>query len=221
MKGFFYFLAGILFLSGCAAPLVRVIDEKEVPRPFKNVMVVYVDGNIDFHFLDSTTYNICVRPAFSDTGKFVARNDAENLLSEYLSSSHTKIIKSGDLFTYDYNSYADFTNQIDSLRIEAVLLVDFTRYSHTAYNTGTRLSTSPYYFNHRDKFKAPTTAKSMFQCYLVDPKTRFSVWTAQLDARGKGKDLTEGSGNTRLTLRSSTVKDISKGLVDGGYIYAY
>ena len=215
MKRFLHFLTGIILFSGCAAPLVRVIDKKEVSKPFSNILIIYVDGNIDFHFLDSTTYDICVRSCFSDASKFATRSSAEDMLFDRLSTLHTKINKSSDLFTADYNRYPDFIDQINKLGIDAVLLIDFGKFPHTAYNSGTRLSTSPYYFNHADKDKAPSTINSVFQCWLVDVKTKFPVWSAQLDAKGKKLDPVNNN------LHPSTVKDIWKSLVDGGYIFPY
>jgi len=44
--------------------------KKGYPKPFTNILAVYVDGDMDFSVFDSTTYNISIRPRYKRMDKF-------------------------------------------------------------------------------------------------------------------------------------------------------
>ncbi len=186
--------------------------EKKRNRPaFSQILAIYVDNDIDFSVFDSTTYNICIKSIFTDSAGFDARNNTEGLIGNYLSTPRSSIVKSSDLFDMYTNSYGDFTRQVDSLGIEAILIVHVRRYSYTNHvlpyvqkNISSSASVGA-----GGSYRTPNAA---FECYLIEPHAYFPVWKAALDVKGKGYY------NGKRVLKTSMLEQLQKGLVNGGYI---
>jgi hypothetical protein len=63
-------LFAVLLLTGRAVRTINVLEKKDTPKPFTNILAVYVDGDMDFSVFDSTTYNISIRPRYKRMDKF-------------------------------------------------------------------------------------------------------------------------------------------------------
>jgi hypothetical protein len=207
------FAFGFLFilLTGCAGTTLNVVEKKETARPFSKILVIFVDSDIDFSVFDSTTYNICIKSVFTDSAGYDTRNNTEGLIFNYLSTPRSLIVKSSDLFDRYTNSYDDFTRQVDSLGIDAILIVHVRRYSYTNHILPTvqKNISSSASVGAGGSYRTPNAA---FECYLIEPHAYFPVWKAALDVKGKG--YYNGKG----VLKTSMLEQLQKGLVSGGYI---
>jgi hypothetical protein len=218
MKRFFFLSLCIALLAGCAVPSMSVVVKKEATKPFSKVLVIYLDEACDFSMFDSTTYNICVKGSFIKTDNFEVRTKVEKLLSEQLSSSGTAIIRGSALYKTRAVGYGDFTRSIDSLGIDAILLVDFQKYMHdmhidapTRAGNGIQINSgvAPGYNGNGVEHQV---LNSGFQCYLISPRNMLApLWIAQLGARGDHYTGKKG-------LNESLAEKIAKGLKGMGYI---
>jgi hypothetical protein len=204
----------LLFLtSGCAVSSLSVIEKKETLKPFSNILVVYVDNDIDFSVFDSLTYNICLKPSFSDTASLNTRGNTEKLLSDGLSAPRSNIIRSSDVFGPDFDSYYEFMAQMDSLGVDAILLVHLHGYTYSNHElpvyerpVGSNPRT---YVRVGGSFNTPNGA---FACYLIKTHDYLPLWKAEVDVKGKGYY------NGKRALKSDMVGKIENSLVTCGYI---
>ncbi len=200
----------LFLLEGCASSSINVLEKKETPKPFSSILVVYVDGDIDFSVFDSLTYDICLRPSFIDTASLAVRSNTEVLLSDGLSAPRSVFFHASDFFGPDLNSYAEFTTQMDSLHIDAILLIHIHHYTYTRHDISVAtpdgsagqlaLSTTT-----TASFGTPNAA---FACYLIRPHEYLPVWRAEVDVKGK-------SYNGKRVLRSSMVSKLENSPRDG------
>src|SRR5450432_1708046 len=110
MRPLFALVFALILLSGCAVSSINVLEKKDTPKPFSKIMVVYVDGDIDFAVFDSLTYNICIRPSFMDTA---GRGNTESIICNGLSSPRSAFMRSSDYFDSGFNSYGIFSADLD------------------------------------------------------------------------------------------------------------
>jgi hypothetical protein len=216
MRSLFALFISITLLSGCAVSTINVLEKKDTPKPFANILAIYVDGDIDFSVFDSTTYNICIRPGFVDTAGLAARITTEGLLSDGLSAPRSVFYKSSDIFGPTLNSYGDFRAQMDSLRIDAILLIHLHRYTYTKhplpdanYPLGPSGGNFYVYSKASGTYRTPNAA---FACYLIRPNEYLPLWKAEVDVKGKGFI------NGKHILRADMVTKLEKTLVTEGYI---
>jgi hypothetical protein len=205
------FVLLFLLLTGCATTTLMVVEKKETAKPFSKILAIYVDGDIDFSVFDSTTYNICIKSAFTDSAGYGVRSGTEELIANYLSTPRSLVLKSSDLFDLYTNSYGDFIRQVDSAGIDALLIVHVRRYSYTRHilpGVEKNISSSGS-VGAGGSYRTPNAA---FECYLIEPHAYFPVWKAALDVKGKG--YYNGKG----ILKTSMLEQLQKGLVSGGYI---
>jgi hypothetical protein len=218
MKQLLIFFSYAIILTGSATSSINVVEHKDPSKPFSKVLAIYVDGDFEFRFFDSTTCNICIKSCFTDAADFEIRSKAENVLHDKFSSSQTTIVKSSDIFNTDVNSYDDFKKQIDSLGIDGILLISRRHYTHTSH----ALPRGAYSPNGHESFNANDplsrgssyqTPNAVFDCYLLKSESYFTLWQAQLDVKGKGHYNGKGA------LRSSMAARLAKNLTDGHYIF--
>lgn len=202
----------ILVLSGCAVSL-KVIDRREPSMPYKNVLVMYLHEGCDFTIFDSISYNICVQSSFAKEGSLAIRDKAEAFIANELTTSGTAVLKSSDFSGDTFNSYAGFKHLLDSAAIDAVLLIDFRNYRHTANPIPTPVAARSM---NTPAFNAPGKAykklKAGFDCYLIPSKSLyFPVWYAEQEV--EGRSAAEDNG-----LKHNMAVKIADALKQGGYI---
>jgi hypothetical protein len=139
------------------------------------------------------------------------RKNVEEKIKKDLASNGTIIIKSSDVLTEHINSYSDFTRLIDKQTIEAVLLVDFHRYSRTenesqpmgTYQKGQYIPNQPMHYK---------TLNAAYACYLMNPKNAaVPYWHAEIGLKGK-----LGAGKNGLN--SGMAHQLAETLRSNGYI---
>ena len=229
MKQLLIFLLCTELLSGCAATSVNVLEHKKPSKPFSKLLAIYIDGNFELKFLDSSFFNICIQPTLADTNNTSIRYDAEDVLSKKFSSSGTSIVKSSDIFNSAVNSYNDFIKQINDLGIDGILLVSRGSYSHTIHELPSISSPIPNPVLSAVPMGNPVflpvqtsvsvggrsykTPNVTFECYLFKSNTYFPLWKAQLDTKGKGYY------NGKAALQNSMAQQLAKSLTDNHYIF--
>jgi hypothetical protein len=216
MRPLFALVFALALLSGCAVSSINVLEKKDTPKPFSKILTVYVDADIDFAVFDSLTYDICIRPVFVDTANQQTRVNTEGIISDGLSAPRSVFFKSSDLFGPSYNSYADFNAEMDSLGIDAILLIHLHRYTYTPhqlpdanYPLGPSGGNIHAYGKVSGTYLTPNAA---FACYLIRPREYLPLWKAEVDVKGKG------FVNGKHILRADMVSNLEKTLVLEGYI---
>ena len=182
------FLALILLVrlcTGCASSSINVVDKKPPTLPYSRVLVVYVEEGCDFTLFDSLTYNICLRSCFLNADNYNMRMQVKDMLSKELTTA-TTIIRSTDILDAYNNSYDYFRRTIDSMHIDALLLVDFRHntktkhqapsFSHSIGTAGTTSAGGGLTYN---------TLNAEYACYLIKTSNiNFPIWTAALGTKG-------------------------------------
>ncbi len=209
-------MSGITLLTGCAVSSINVLEKKDTPKPFSNILAIYVDGDIDFSVFDSTTYNICIRPSFIDTTDMTARVTTEGLISDGLSAPRSVFYRSSVIFGPTLNSYDDFRAQMDSLRIDAILLIHLHRYTYTGHPLPDAIyplrPTTGNFHVRGELHGTYLTPNAAFGCYLIRPHEYLPLWKAEVDVKGKGY------ANGKHVLRTDMIDKLEKTLVVEGYI---
>ncbi len=224
----FIVACSIAFLfAGCATPLI-VTSKRPVEKPFSRILAIYVDDPFEFSAFDSVTYDIGVRSCFRDSTDFPQRNRAETILYEQFDMTQTDVVKSADIFDKNLNSYDDFRKQLDSLEIDAILLVNLHGLNHSsgdnANNGGLAYSSAggiplgggtvgKTYIGF-NPFEHSDATDATFQCYLIRRNEFFPVWTASFGATRRGRNGT-GSFAGKIT---KGMRVMTQKLADGGYI---
>lgn len=215
MKGIIVLSLALLFMiagTGCVSSSITVLEKKYEPtRPFGKVLLVYIDEGCDFSVFDSTTYNICMRSNFMNPDNMELRKSVEDKIVHDMSSAGTTILKSSASLNVRTNSYNDFVHLIDQQAIEAILLVDFHRYSRTenesqpmgSYQKGEYIPNRPMHYK---------TLNAAYECYLINPKNvAVPYWRAEIGLRGK-----IGAGKSGLN--SGMAHQLAQTLQSNGYI---
>ena len=210
MRSPFLLYSGLFLLTACSVSSVNVLERKETPKPFAKIMTVYIDGDIDFAVFDSLTYNICIRPAFQDTGSLFVRSNTETLLSDGLASPRSAIVRSTDFFGLDMNSFAGFNAEMDSLGVDAVLLIHRHRYTHKLHELSPAFSEGSPVQTYMPT-RSHSTPNGAFACYLFKPHEYLPVWKGEIEVKGKGY-------NGDKMMNPAMVVNLEKSLVAGGYL---
>jgi len=211
MKKLFVLACGILLFSACTETHFTVKSKKEPTTPYTKVLVVYLEQACDFSLFDSTAYNICIRSSFLNADGIELRKLVEGRIKKHLASKGTLVLRSSDIFDIDYNDYSCFRKAIDSLGIDAILMVGLRSYSHddhmTMAITPNVAGTSPYIPAQPYK-----TLNAFFICDLFNTKSIYiPIWTADIEE--KGERFTGSNG-----LNQKMIKKVAENLKKSHYI---
>ncbi len=185
MKQLFILANAVFLFSACTSPSVIVRNKKEPTRPYTRILAVYLEEGCDFSLFDSTAYNICLRSCFLKTESFGLRSLVETRIQKHLRTSGTRVLQSSDLFDAYNCDYAYFRRCIDSLGIDAILMVGLRSYSHDEHETPATLPdrSNNYTYTPGQKFK---TLNAFFVCDLINTKSLYiPVWRAEIEEKGK------------------------------------
>jgi hypothetical protein len=214
------------FFSGCY-PTSVVISQKP-DTVFSRVMVIFEDEGCDLMRFDSLSYQICLQSCFRSKKKFALRKKVENMFVKKFQGMETGLVLSSDLFNPGINSYADFMKAIDSLHIDALLILDLMSNAHDEnednkpggnhYVPG-QIVNGSFELGHYEK-NVPTLNKirsvdNEFECSLreTDPdRIGFAVWIATID------DDRMSRNDKIMGPKQSMIDKILRKLKRGGYI---
>ena len=227
MKKYLAFVSALIILSGCAASSINVLQQKETTTPFSKLLLIYIDGALELNFLDSSTYNICVKEYYTDSSNVEARTLSEKRISDKLSGSRLTVVKYSDLFDSANNSYDTFLKQMDSIGVDGILIINRTKYVHKKieHQGGSFPSTSTTIGNPMTHSSITVYSGSGsvtqgwsspaldagFKCYLIKSGSYFPVWIAEFAL--KGKDY-----SNKNSLKNKMSAELSKSLKNAGYI---
>jgi hypothetical protein len=155
-----------ILLSGCVAS-IQSFTKKTIQAPYKNVMVLYVEGSIDLYKLDSATYATALQRRFNSLGSADIRIAVESRFKENLISANTKVVQSSECFEVNKDiPFQEFNNTVQSLGVDAILVVNTEKemYANTINNN----------------VKVNEVAlRANLKCYLIDVKNTEPFWLAQ------------------------------------------
>jgi hypothetical protein len=151
-------------------------------------------------------------------GSLEVRTKVENLLAERLTSAGTSIIKAAALFKASAPGYDDFNTKVRELGVDAILLINFSKYMHDEYINAPNRASNGIQINSGIapgyKGNGPERMKlnSGFECYLMLPKDmRSPVWVAQIGSKGNRYSGKKG-------LDEGLVRKLETTLKHAGYI---
>ena len=211
MKIALYLSLGILLLCvGCASSSINVIDKKPPTMPYSKALVVYMDEGCDFTLFDSLTYNICMKSCFLNADSYPTWAQAESMLADQLTTG-TAIVKATDVLDITYNSYSYFRGIIDSMHIDALLMVSLRRYTHTDHP----MYSAPLMANGH--MVTPGTAYNFktlngaYECFLLNTSSiYFPIWHAAIDIKGK-------TAGGKHMINNKMAKELASSLKTAGY----
>ena len=190
MKQIFILAGGLFFLAACTSPSVIVKNKKDATRPYTKILAVYMPEGCDFALFDSTAYNICLRSCFSSVETFDLRELVESRIQKHLKTKGTNVLRSVDFFdAYSYD-YTYFRRTVDSLKVDAVLMVGLRSHSNEEHEkwmmqpTGLTTPTGvPMESSTLVRYK---TRNAFFVCDLLNPRSLYMpIWRAEIEERGK------------------------------------
>lgn len=215
---FLALLTAWVLCPGCASSYVKVLTRKGPTVPFTNVFAFYISEACNFSFADSTGYNICLKAGFDDSKTVAERGRVERLLGETLGTPGTRIYSASELLgvnaidgTSPDNSYGHFRKMMDSLHIDAILVIQMHHLQREFYRTpmggGVPLGASGIAISVQTKSEFDNAS---FDCYLIEPKNLTSpVWTASLETKG---------ASPHHELNKKMTRVLAKSLTDDGYV---
>jgi hypothetical protein len=216
MKKLIILAFAALLFSACTETRFTVKSKKEPILPYTKVLAIYLEQACDFALFDSITYNICLRSTFlnEDGVGLELRKKMEDRIKKDLATRGTVVLRSSDIFDNDNNDYAYFRRAIDSLGIDAVLMIGLRSYSHDVHMTIASASIpGPTHLN--DPFMPATpyrTLNAFFICDLFNTKSIYiPVWTAEVEE--KGERYTGANG-----LNQKMTKKVAASLKESHYI---
>ncbi|HEY6902641.1 MAG TPA: hypothetical protein VI233_18410 [Puia sp.] len=175
----FLFLAGVLlFLSACTSPSVIVKNKREASMPYTRILAIYLEEGCDFSVFDSTAYNICLKSCFSNTEGAGLRDRVETRLRKHLATRMTEVLRSVDYFGANNCDYVYFRRTVDSLKVDAVLMVGLRSHSHDEREVTVVRDGLP----ESSRYK---TLNAFFVCDLLNPRSLYMpVWRAEIEEKG-------------------------------------
>ena len=153
--------------------------------PYTRVLAVYLEQACDFSLFDSTAYNICLKSSFLNADGIGLRRLVEGRIKKHLATRGTIVLQSSDLFDVDNNDYSCFRRSIDSLRIDAILMIGLRSYSHEEHMT---MAVTPNPANNSPYIPAQPykTLNAFFICDLINTKSIYiPVWRAEVEEKGE------------------------------------
>ncbi|MBS1949040.1 MAG: hypothetical protein JST47_14860 [Bacteroidetes bacterium] len=121
-------------------------------------------------------------------------------------SAHIDIKKFTEFFDAGNNTYPRFQYVLDSLKVEAVLLINRTGYQHVPVTRPGDFNTPANIYQSGSKTGWVDAA---YKCYLIKPHSFFPIWSAKFD-------FIKGS---KASIRKAMAKQLLKSLHDGQYIF--
>ncbi|MDO6429180.1 hypothetical protein Q4E93_01185 [Flavitalea sp. BT771] len=203
-------VGALLFLfAGCVTSSINVIEKKTPTKPYSKVLVVYVNEGCDFTLFDSLTYNICLKSCFLNTDSYETRVQAEDLLAGQLTTA-TEIVKATDVLDIANNDYDYFRRMIDSLHVDALLMVGLGRHSgvdvlrYAAPGViGSRVVSPGGNYKGR-------TFNSTYDCFLMSTSSIYiPVWHAAIEIKA--------NADSKSIINGKVTRDIARSLKRAGY----
>ena len=216
MKKFFVLACGVLLFSACTTTRFTVKTKKEPTLPYTKVLAVYLEQACDFSLFDSIAYNICIRSSFvnEDGVQLELRKLMEDRIKKHMATRGTIVLRSSDILGTDNNDYSYFRKAIDSLGIDAVLIIGLRSYSHDVHMTIASASLpGPSHLNAPFEPSTPyKTLNAFFICDLFNTRSIYiPVWTAEIEE--KGERYTGANG-----LNQKMTKKVAESLKTSHYI---
>ena len=176
--------------------------------PYTRVLAVYLEQACDFSLFDSTAYNICLKSSFLNADGIGLRRLVEGRIKKYLATRGTIVLQSSDLFDADNNDYSYFRKSIDSLHIDAILMIGLRSYSHEEHMT---MAVNPNPANNSPYIPPQPykTLNAFFICDLLNTKSIYiPVWRAEVEE--KGERYTGSNGlNRKMTKKIAEALKLS------------
>ena len=193
MKKLFILAFGALLFSACTETRLTVSSKKEPTMPYTRVLAVYLEQACDFSLFDSTAYNICLKSSFLNADGMELRKLVEGRIKKHLATTGTTVLQSSDLFDIENNDYSYFRRSIDSLHIDAILMIGLRSYSHEEHmpiGVSSDPDNSALYFPANKLPYTPPkpykTLNAFFICDLINTKSIYiPVWRAEVEEKGE------------------------------------
>jgi hypothetical protein len=202
MKNLFTLACGVLLFSACTETRFTARTKKEPTMPYTKVLAIYLEQACDFSLFDSTAYNICARSSFLNSDGFELRSRMESRVKKHLTTRGTSVLRSSDIFNIDYNDYSYFRKVIDSLGIDAVLMIGLRSHSHEERMTPAIPASRSNNYNYTPP-QPYKTLNAFFICDLFNTKSIYTpIWTAEIEE--KGERFTGANGLNRKMTKKVT-----------------
>lgn len=155
-----------ILLCGCVATL-QSFNKKPLQAPYKNILVLYVEGSFDLYKLDSATYTTALQRRFNSLGSADIRIAVESRFKEELISANTKVVQSSECFEVNKDiSFQEFNSKVQSIGVDAILVVNTEKEMFAnATNNNVKVNEA--------------ALRANLKCYLIDVKSNEPFWLGQ------------------------------------------
>lgn len=193
---YFTVLLAITIFSGCAVSNFKTVNNTRLIDPYGKIAVIVINTQEELIDFTEQSFDDLVRPSLNDLKNIEVRSQLEKSFQNNLSSAHTAVVKSSDLFRVHENvSYDGFMNQLKDNKVEAVLVLNMSGYWNTYSESNNAIP------------------NASFLCYLIDLKSGQQVWLATSTVNG----TTEWAAYDNVC--NTLARGASRKLYKAGFIY--
>ncbi|WP_153797376.1 hypothetical protein [Foetidibacter luteolus] len=186
--------------SCCTTAHVNTTSKIPVDEPFQKIFTLFVKGNFDLHRFNEDAWHMFIKSYLLEADNLDERKQVEGMLSGRLSAYGTAY-KSSDIEGIEKMSYKDFMKMVTELKIDAILLVDLSKYTYNERYVYSRNSTT--------SVRIPD---ALFKYYLIKPESKEPVWSALSEI--KNKSIYSG----KAALKRKMADELTSSLEQAGYI---
>jgi len=149
--------------TGCATSHINYQVINPPDHFYKNILVLYIEGELNFFELDEETYQKELIGRYNNLENIEYRQHLEQSLSRNINRLSTKITKSSHVYPLNQRvSYTEFLEKIENEQVEAILLVNLDKYWY---------ETSSSFNSHTGEYYQDSEPNASYLFYLIDVKT--------------------------------------------------
>ncbi len=158
-----FFLIVAASLAGCSTSHINYQTIHSPNHFYKNILVLYIEGDLNFHKLDEDTYQKGLMGRYNDLANIEYRNHLEKALSRNLNGPQTKVIQSNEVYPLNEPvPYREFLETMAVQHIDAILLINLNDYFYRAY---------PSYHSETGHYYQDSEPSASFLFYLIDAES--------------------------------------------------
>jgi hypothetical protein len=116
-------------ITGCATNHINYHTINPPDRFYKNILLLYIEGELNFVNLDEETYQKELAGRYNNLADIEYRQHLEKSISRYMNGLSTKITRSSRIYPLNQPvSYTEFMEKIQKEQVEAIFLINLNTY---------------------------------------------------------------------------------------------
>jgi hypothetical protein len=157
------FLVVYAAITGCTTSHINYHTINPPDQYYKNILVLYVEGELNFVKLDEDTYQNELAGRYNNLADIEYREHLEKSLSRNMNGLSTRITKSSQVYPLNQPlSYLEFLEKIENEQAEAILLINLNTYWYEASSS---------FNSYTGEYYQDSEPNASYHFYLIDVNT--------------------------------------------------